>query len=299
MKRYGSVFLAAVLFFAVSAATVYGLVREAEALAEAKNAADVKKIGERIHEVIGVLETLAQSGTIQSGSIGFGEKARFLTDVNREMGYLMICILDKEINVYSAGVEKPVSSFASRGYLQRLYASGKTEVTDAFLAGADGKTLVYTIAVPVMTDGKVAGALFAAIRESEINAFLQEDRTAGDSVLIGRKMQAMSGVPFGEFGMPLYIMLEKNGWIWRPAEEITGDFQARNPGAFWGVGDFQVNRFIYAPVRETGWVVMSRVGLLHWTPYLVLYLVFLGLLAGAGVFLYCRGSGKKRDENPG
>ena len=297
MKKYGGMLLLFVLFLAISVATVYGLARQTKARAEAKNAESVKQIGKRIHEVIGVLKALAQNETVQSKTLGFGEKARFLTAVNREMGYLMICILDDKINVYSPGVEKPVSSLASRDYLRRLYASGKTEVTDAFLAGADGRTLVYTIAVPVRMEGRMAGALFAAIRESEINAFLQEGQADGDSVLIGSGGQYMSGVPDAKFGMPLYIMLEKNWRISRPVEEILMDIQAGNAGTFWGVNHFRINYFVYTPVKETRWVVITRGSLAQWTSCLILYGIFLIFLVCAGIFLYFRGTGKKRNEN--
>ena len=49
------------------------------------------------------------------------------------LGYMMICYVDAEITVYSDGSEP--ASLASRDYMQRLFSTGQTQVTDSFAAG--------------------------------------------------------------------------------------------------------------------------------------------------------------------
>ena len=56
--------------------------------------------------------------------------------------------------------EEP-ASLAAREHMQKLYATKQPIVTDSFVAGADGVTLNYTVAVPLLQDGVMTGSCFA------------------------------------------------------------------------------------------------------------------------------------------
>ena len=71
----------------------------------------------------------------------------------------MICYVDDDILVYSDGDEP--ASLASRDYMQRLFSTGRKQVTDSFAAGADGVTLNYTVAVPLKDKMTILQAVFS------------------------------------------------------------------------------------------------------------------------------------------
>ena len=100
----------------------------------------------RIKQSIRLLESCAAQEQYRDPSLPYMDKVNSLNQINRHFGYMMIRYVDQNINVYSA---RGATSLASREYMQRLFTTGKVQVTDSFAAGADGVTLNYTVAVPL------------------------------------------------------------------------------------------------------------------------------------------------------
>lgn len=215
-------------------------------------------VQERVQETVSLLEELSVDPYIRSAERSYKEKAAYLTDKNlqEELGYMMIRILDEEINLYWEDSEVSNANLASREYMQRLYKTGEEQVTDAFLAGADGKTINFTVAVAIQEDGKVTGALFAAIYGDEIDGYLQDDRAS--NVLVGSLLQYMGGVTRDRFGLAVAQVLEGEHKISRPPENILSDFNDRKSGSFWSMGS-SIEYVAYSPVEGTDWVVMTEV----------------------------------------
>lgn len=216
-------------------------------------------VQERVQKTISLLKDLSEDPYIRSKEHSYQEKAAYLTDKNQQenLGYMMLRILDEEIGVYREDAESSVSNLGSRDYMQRLYKTGEVQVTDAFLAGADGKTINYTVAVAIKEDGKVTGALFAAIYGEEIDEYLQENRYAAN-VLVGSQLQYMGGIPEDQFGLAVAQVLESERKTTRPVENILVDFNEQRSGSFWSLWS-HIEYAAYSPVEGTDWVVMTQV----------------------------------------
>ena len=133
----------------------------------------------------------------------------------------MICYVDDDILVYSDGDEP--ASLASRDYMQRLFSTGRKQVTDSFAAGADGVTLNYTVAVPLKDkNDNITGCLFCAIYFDEIVEILKDSSGTNnaETTLLGSQGQIMSStedLPYGdsimdEFKKMTILEQQKTDW---------------------------------------------------------------------------------------
>ena len=228
------------------------------AFANQENREKTALVQERVQGTKSLLEELSADPYIRSREYSYQEKAAFLTDKNQRenLGYMMLRILDGDINIYREDAAFPVSNLASRDYMQRLYSTGEEQVTDAFLAGADGKTINYTVTVAIKEDGQVAGALMAAIYGEELDVRLKDERST--NVLVGSLLQYMGGVPKERFGLSVAQVLEGEHKVSRPVENILLDFTERKSGSFWSIGS-HIQHIVYSPVEGTDWVVMTEV----------------------------------------
>lgn len=75
------------------------------------------------------------------------------------------------MNVYGKA-----ANLASRDYIQALCATGNPQITDVFLAGADGQPPNYTVVVPIKENEKIMGGTFAAIHESEFQTIANDKK---------------------------------------------------------------------------------------------------------------------------
>ncbi|MCB6201631.1 hypothetical protein [Extibacter muris] len=260
MKRFiTGLILAALLATGTAAAGKYAA-DTVSTFAQQKNQEKALLVQERIQETVTLLESLSTDPYIRSQKNSYQEKAALLTDKNQNenLGYMMLRILDAEINIYREDIGL-ASNLASRDYMQKLYTTGKTQVTDAFLAGADGKTINYTVAVAIMENSQAAGALMAAIYGDEIDGYLTDERSA--NVLVGSQLQYMGGVSKEQFGLAVAQVLENERNTTRPAENILVDLNEHKSGSFWSLGS-HIQYVAYTPVEGTNWSVMTEVRVL-------------------------------------
>lgn len=264
--------------------------------ANRENREKTAMVQERVRQTIFLLEELSEDPYIRSAEYSYREKAAYLTDKNRreELGYMMLRILDGEINIYREDAESSVSNLGSRDYMQELYKTGREQVTDAFLAGADGKTINFTVAVPIVEDGQVTGALMAAIYGEEIDGYLQDDRTT--NVLVGSLLQYMGGITEERFGLSVAQVLEGEHKTSRPVENILLDFNDRKRGSFWNLRS-HIEYIAYSPVEGTDWVVMTQVRVIPLIQnILVTYGCGVAVLLIAGCLLLRRKNRDKKSE---
>ena len=147
ITRYSAVFCA--LFMGI--AFMGGCVLSAGRLrseTEAALTASHGQISQKVAGAVDLLESLASLPEYYDPDIPPIDKVKKLDQISPYFGYMMICYVDSDITVYSDGAEP--ASLASRDYMQQLFSTGRRQVTDSFAAGADGVTLNYTVAVPLM-----------------------------------------------------------------------------------------------------------------------------------------------------
>lgn len=219
-----------------------------------------EKIGDKVTQTLDLLISLTENYVFQGTETTYRQKAAMLDIISSRFGYMMIRVLDEDLNVYTATAESEdgkASNLSKRDYLQDLKKTLEPQVTDAFLAGADGKTVNFTVAVAVQKDGVFKGALFAAIYESDFEATLKENK----AMLVGKKMQFMSGVSTDEYGMTLDSELENVWLIGSSLEERMLEIKGKDndAGLFWGMRNALPVAYAYDSVENADWNVLCRV----------------------------------------
>ncbi|BFL47837.1 sensor domain-containing diguanylate cyclase [Lactonifactor longoviformis] len=231
--------------------------------AEASLAGVHAQISQRVTESITLLEALAGLPEFYDPKIPPIEKVKKLDQMSPRFGYLMICYVDADITVYSDG-EEP-ASLASRDYMQRLYSTGKRQVTDSFAAGADGVTLNYTVAVPLCDEAKnITGSLFCAIYFDEMVEILEKSSkiNSSDATLIGTRGQVMSstaGLPYGE---SIMNELKSRRLIGTTSDQLQEKLLDEVPGGYWSMGNGSITYTAYQRVENTGWDILCSIDFL-------------------------------------
>lgn len=218
------------------------------------------QVSQRVNEAITLLESLADLPEFYDPAVKPIDKVKKLDKMAPSFGYMMICYVDSDIIVYSDGSEP--ASLASRDYMQRLFSTGTRQVTDSFVAGADGATLNYTVAVPLVDQKKnITGCLFCAIYFDDVVDILE--KAAGinrsNATLLGSEGQIMSstaGLPYGD---PIMSELEKASLFGTTANELEEKLLAAQPGGYWSFEKGNLLYTTYQRVENTGWDILSSV----------------------------------------
>ena len=188
-------------------------------------------IQKSLESTLNLLEEISQEPWMAPGVIPYQEKADRLDHYNEIWGYRMIRAVDTSGGVYRADSEKAVSNLNSREYIQTLWLTNEPQITDAFLAGADGTTLNYTVAVAVAGNAQENGAAFAAIDDMEIREILGAQPM--HTILLGKKQQCMSGDEGPLIGVTLETMLASARLIGGSLENTLLQVRNEESGTFW------------------------------------------------------------------
>jgi len=218
------------------------------------------QVSNRVNETLKLLESLAVQPEYYDPSVPPLEKVAKLDRITAGYGYMMICFVDSDINVYTIG-EEP-ASLASRDYMQQLFSTGKPQVTDSFAAGADGVTLNYTVAYPLEQNGEITGCLFSAIYFNDVVQIMKDASGTNGShaVLIGSKGQIMSSTDNLEYGEPVmsYIREARNFGI--TSDVLETNLLGKQPGSFWSFRDGEIQCTIYSNIENTDWDLLTTIG---------------------------------------
>ena len=227
------------------------------------------QISEKVDESLKVLESLASLEIFYEPDVEWEEKVAKLDKINEYYGYMFICYVDKDILVYTLG-EEP-ASLASREHMQKVYASKQPYVTDSFVAGADGKTLNYTVIVPLMKDGVMTGSLFATINLDETSELLEEitSATKAEAVLIGSKGQVMCATNNMTYGASILDVWGKYKLLDVTVDQLEENMLNRQKGAFQSREGFRVMYTQYGPIESANWDILIKVD--YWSVMAVLY----------------------------
>lgn len=240
------------------------------------------QISEKVDESLKVLESLASLEIFYEPDVEWEEKVAKLDKINEYYGYMFICYVDKDILVYTLG-EEP-ASLASREHMQKVYASKQPYVTDSFVAGADGKTLNYTVIVPLMKDGVMTGSLFATINLDETSELLEEitSATKAEAVLIGSKGQVMCATNNMTYGASILDIWGKYKLLDVTVDQLEENMLNRQKGAFQSREGFRVMYTQYGPIESANWDILIKVD--YWSVFSsIIGLVSLTMAGIAGV----------------
>ncbi|WP_455682639.1 sensor domain-containing diguanylate cyclase [Thomasclavelia sp.] len=235
------------------------VIRTMERSANATYQSASTQISQKINESLKLLTSLASLPEYYDPKVPWETKVEKLDEINKSFDYMFICYVDKDIQVYTLG-EEP-ASLASREHMQKLYSTKKSIVTDSFVAGADGKTLNYTVAVPLLQGDEMTGSLFCSIYFDDTIKLLSESASANDceAVLIGSKGQIMSstnGLSYGTF----YTDILLNSKLFRiTPDKLETALLSRNSGSFQSFQSGNLMYTAYGPVKNTNWDILVTV----------------------------------------
>ncbi|MEG1981548.1 MAG: sensor domain-containing diguanylate cyclase [Clostridia bacterium] len=241
----------------------------------------------RVDNSIALLTSLAGNAYYKSPNISYEEKATQLNVYAKNLNYFMMRILDKDGNVYTE--KGTTANLSSREYIQALNKTGKPQVTDAFAAGSDGITKNFTIAVPILQNGKVDGCIFASISLDEVHEMLNYNTSSSyqELLLLGSKTQAMAiNVP-EKYGKTFLELSQPEFFFNVQAKGIEESIYAKKPETYFSARTFDLKRNTFTPIKNTGWTLFCRVsfGKLLLTLLPRLLLMFLLSTLGCIVFV--------------
>ena len=175
---------------------------------------------------------------------------------------MFICYVDEDIEVYTLGEE--AASLASREYMQTLYSTREIQVTDGFVAGADGRTLNYTVAVPLIQDDVMTGSLFCSIYFDDAVNLLKQSAAANgaEAVLIGSKGQIMSSTGGLAFGASYTEILHEYKLIGLTTDKLETLLLARDSGSFRSLKAGNSRYTVFGPIENTNWDILVTVDFL-------------------------------------
>lgn len=223
------------------------------------------------------------------GDVPYQEKAARLEHYNDIWNYRMIRVVDTSGGVYRADHVEAVSNLNSRDYIQTLWTTDKPQITDAFLAGADGITLNYTVAVAIAGDAKDNGAAFAAIDDNEIRAILSAQPM--HTILLGKKQQCMSGSDESFMGVTLETRLTEGKLIGCGLEETLLKVKNEESGTFWFLDGMMPTCYAFYNVgMDSGWTVLTSASFADVVDELIpaTALAFIGVVLSLAAFILLR-----------
>lgn len=220
------------------------------------------QISQKVAESLKLLKGLASLPEFYEPSIPWAEKVAKLDQLNESFGYMFICYVDEDIKVYTIG-EEP-ADLASREHMQKLYTLKQPIVTDSFIAGADGVTLNYTVAVPLMKEDVMTGSLFCSIYFDDTVTMLQEtsDIFHTSAVLIGSQGQIMSSSEQLPYGTAFTEYLKDSRLFRVTTDELESRLLSRERGDFHHRQGWNYMVSVYGPIPETNWDVLVTVDFL-------------------------------------
>lgn len=216
------------------------------------------EISSRVDGVLRLLNGLADDEVIGDTSLPIYDRAIRMRSYQESYDLYMLAVLDREFNVSSSDETEPPKepfSLASRDYLQRMRATGKYQVTDMIIAGADGVTKNYTISVPLLENGEVAGGIFGSIYFDDIEEILTRENQ-GTFYLLGREGTVMAGGLPEEYEMSAGQIYDGCFYLGATAEQVETDIREGRSGDYWVMGNLGPAYVTYSPIPLTEWTLI-------------------------------------------
>lgn len=279
--------LAALIFFFLGPGM--GFARYCSMAAKSSCISAQGQIEKNLESTLNLLEVISQESWMLPEDIPYQEKADRLDHYNEIWGYQMIRAVDTFGGVYRADKEEAVSDLNSREYIQTLWLTDEPQITDVFLAGADGKTLNYTVAVAVAGDAKNNGAVFAAIYDSEMRTVLSSQPM--HTILLGKNQQCMSGNDESLIGTTLESRLEGKKIIGESLESVLLRVKNEESGTIWFLDGLVPTCYAFQNVGlNSGWTVITSVSYTDVAGNLrsTIVVSVLGVFASLAAFLLLR-----------
>lgn len=252
-------------------------------------------ISGRVDGVLRLLKGMTEDERFADTSKPLFDRAIQALPYQESYDLYMIALTDKDINVVTADTKEPPTKFfsmAHRAYMQRMHATGKYEITDAFLSGDGKNTMNYTIAVPILKDGIVEGSVFGSIHFNDIEEIVSQrsQHKGRDFYLLSSENTIMTDDDKANYGQSFLELSEGNRFFDADVNSLDQSMKAGESGDFWEWDKQGLTYVTYQRVAPTNWTLLYRVEFIsifaYLLPVLSIKIVFYILMCA---FLYIFG----------
>lgn len=222
------------------------------------------EVSGRVDGVLRLLEGMAADERFADTSKPIFDRAIQAETYKESYNLYMIAITDKDVNVSSSDeTAPPVKPYnlGYRKYMQKLYATGKHQITDAIIADSDKETMNYTIAVPILKNGKVEGSIFGSIYFQDIqDTLIRESKEKGRVFyLFGEDNTLMHGGDEEIFGKSFFEATSTDRFLDCKREIVNSNMLQGKSGNCWQIGRKGISYFTYQKVEPTNWTILYEI----------------------------------------
>lgn len=251
--------------------TVWYSVRSMERGAEDTIKRTESQISEYILSVWNLGNAIAAAPATRDSSLSLRQRAQmlvpyadafdlFMIGITNEKGLLGSTLERRQITSTAMLNDEGVGDLSSRQAFQDAMATGDSILTDTYPAGADGKTLIYTIWIPYYEDGSRAGVVTVSIKFAFISDIIQSTSLKDNFyfTLVDSRHKISANPDTSLIGADLSAAYAKSRWVSVPLSELERDLSARRSGSYWGINNARLEYIRYMPIQGTPWSLIMR-----------------------------------------
>lgn len=229
------------------------------------------QISEYIKSVWNLGNAIAAAPATRDASLSLRQRAQmlipyadafdlFMIGITNEKGLLGSTLERSQITSKAMLNDEGVGDLSPRKAFQDAMATGDSILTDTYLAGADGKTWIYTIWIPYDTDGRRAGVVTISIKFAFISDIIQSTSLKDNFyfTLVDSRHKISANADTSLINADLAEAYAKSRWVSIPLAELERNLTAQRAGSYWGINNARLEYVRYMPVQGTSWSLIMR-----------------------------------------
>lgn len=184
----------------------------------------------------------------------------FMLGITDKQGLLGSTLHRKQITSKAMLTREGIGNLSSRPSFQESMATGKSILTDIYLAGADGKTRIYTIWIPYRIDGEIAGVITVSIKFAFISHLIESTSLEDNYyfALLDSKNRISANTNQSLIGKNLEEAYSRSLWASISLEDLGQRLHRKETGSYWGINNNRLEYIVYTPVEGTPWKLIMR-----------------------------------------
>ena len=214
-------------------------------------------------------EAIAEDPMVRDNSKTLVERAAKLDSYTKAYDLFMVGIVDRNGYIGSS-IRHKRGYIGYREYLQKVFETKETVLTDMYFAGADNSTKVYTVCVPIFDKNdkdkkEVVGAVMMAIYFDRIEKIVNERSNdyIACSLIDSQSILSVNSMKDRQ-GKVLSYWFDKALWRSMNDENVMQNLFSRTPFSYWGIIDGVIEHVEYVPLHGTNnWTISMRVNVLR------------------------------------
>lgn len=224
----------------------------------------------QLNTVYSLLEGMSEQPLIKDTSISVQERAASMKTYADAFGFWMIGVVDPDGTISST--LRPKTGKVQRGYIPRIMASGKREISDPFPAGATGD-MTYSQFMPIKKDGKVVSICFVTTPLSLLSERVtRRDHTGNGYYLMLSSTGSLIAHPNPAMSLThIRDHVAGERFLYGSSREtFLRDIKSDQPGTFISIFRNTLYFTAFMNIPETGWTLIHRVKILPTVKYMLL-----------------------------